>query len=138
MIKKNPIESFTGEGAPPPSAFSLADFMTALPVKQETLAAAPKEQDFPSLAASKTPAESSAPAGTAWACPPSHSQVKSDPEEPVTATATPLSSANAACPVPTSASAAYSIGKTKKGGLPVRVESRSKGKKVTVVFNVTG
>ena len=33
---------------------------------------------------------------------------------------------------------AYSIGKTKKGGLPVRVESRSKGKKVTVVFNVTG
>ena len=23
-----------GEGAPPPSAFSLADFMTALPVKQ--------------------------------------------------------------------------------------------------------
>ena len=64
--------------------------------------------------------------------------VKSDPEEPVTATATPLSSANAACPVPTRASVAYSIGKTKKGGLPVRVESRSKGKKVTVVFNVTG
>ena len=34
--------------------------------------------------------------------------------------------------------APYTIGKTKKGGLPVRVESRSKGKKVTVVFNVTG
>ena len=37
-----------------------------------------------------------------------------------------------------SSACAYSIGKTKKGGLPVRVESRSKGKKVTVVFNVTG
>lgn len=32
----------------------------------------------------------------------------------------------------------YSIGKTKKGSLPIRVENRNKGKKVTVVFNVTG
>ena len=71
--------------------------------------------------------------------------VKSSPEE--SAAAIPLTSANATSPAPSSASAAspvptsasaYSIGKTKKGGLPVRVESRSKGKKVTVVFNVTG
>ena len=61
--------------------------------------------------------------------------VKSAPEEP--AVAVPLTSANATSSSLTSASA-YSIGKTKKGGLPVRVESRSKGKKVTVVFNVTG
>ena len=33
---------------------------------------------------------------------------------------------------------AYSITRTKKGGIPIRVESRNKGKKVTVVFNVTG
>ena len=59
--------------------------------------------------------------------------VKSAPEEPVAAI--PPTSGNTT--TPTSASA-YSIGKTKKGGLPVRVESRSKGKKVTVVFNVTG
>lgn len=62
--------------------------------------------------------------------------VKSVPEEPVAA-AIPLTSANTTSSTPASASA-YSIGKTKKGGLPVRVESRSKGKKVTVVFNVTG
>ena len=59
--------------------------------------------------------------------------VKSAPEEPVAAT--PLTSTNTTSSTPASA---YSIGKTKKGGLPVRVESRSKGKKVTVVFNVTG
>merc|ERR1712048_355057 len=39
---------------------------------------------------------------------------------------------------PSPPSGVYSIAKTKKGGLPVRVESRGKGKKVTVVFNVTG
>jgi len=32
----------------------------------------------------------------------------------------------------------YTIGKTKKGSLPIRVENRNKGKKVTVVFNVSG
>ena len=32
----------------------------------------------------------------------------------------------------------YTIGKTKKGSLPIRVENRNKGKKVTVIFNVTG
>ena len=32
----------------------------------------------------------------------------------------------------------YKIGRTKKGGLPIRVENRSKGKKVTVIFNVSG
>ena len=41
---------------------------------QEKLAAAPKEQDFPSLAASKLPSESSTPAGTAWTRPPSQLQ----------------------------------------------------------------
>ena len=48
-------------------------------------------------------------------------------------TVIPAESANAS-PV---TAAPYTIGKTKKGGLPVRVESRSKGKKVTMVFNVT-
>ena len=32
----------------------------------------------------------------------------------------------------------YKITKTKKGCLPIRVENRNKGKKVTVVFNVSG
>ena len=32
----------------------------------------------------------------------------------------------------------YTISKTKKGSLPIRLESRNKGKKVTVIFNVTG
>ena len=32
----------------------------------------------------------------------------------------------------------YKIGRTKKGGLPIRVENRNKGKKVTVIFNVSG
>merc|ERR1740116_286851 len=101
--------------------------MTALPAKQggqETSAPTPKEQDFPSLAVSKSASESSKPAGTAWTRPPSQLQAQSSPEELVAAI--PLTSANATSSTPTSASA-YSIGRTKKGGLPVRVESRSKG-----------
>jgi len=127
-----------GEGAPPPSAFSLADFMTALPAKQggqESLAAAPKEQDFPSLSASKPPIVSST--ATAWTRPP-QSQVKTSPEEPINVIPAESANSSPASANACHATAPYSIGKTKKGGLPVRVESRSKGKKVTVVFNVTG
>ena len=32
----------------------------------------------------------------------------------------------------------YSIAKTKKGSIPIRTENRNKGKKVTVIFNVSG
>jgi len=128
-----------GEGAPPPSAFSLADFMTALPAKQggqDTLPAAPKEQDFPSLSASKPPNVSST--ATAWTRPPPQPQVKTSPEEPVNVISAESANASPAIANASPVTAPYSIGKTKKGGLPVRVESRSKGKKVTVVFNVTG
>merc|ERR1712032_986417 len=75
---------------------------------------------------------------TAWTRPPPQPQAKTSPDELVNVIS--AESANAS-PVIANASpvtAPYSIGKTKKGGLPVRVESRSKGKKVTVVFNVTG
>jgi translation initiation factor 1 (eIF-1/SUI1) len=39
---------------------------------------------------------------------------------------------------PSAATSPYSVGKTRKGGLPVFVEKRAKGKTVTVVRNVTG
>ena len=32
----------------------------------------------------------------------------------------------------------FHIAKTKKGSLPIRLENRNKGKKVTVIFNVSG
>jgi len=127
-----------GEGAPPPSAFSLADFMTALPTKnstQDKVPLASKEQDFPALGASQTQSQgsNSNTTSSAWAHPPTRPPTApSQTAKPSFEEKAPASSTS---PCPASA---YSIGKTKKGGLPVRVESRSKGKKVTVVFNVTG
>ena len=112
---------------------------------RETQAVAPNEQDVPSLNGTK-PTEDSSTA-TAWTHPPSkgflsspvletefYSSVKTAPEVPTLPTPATTSAVASA----SSSACAYSIGKTKKGGLPVRVESRSKGKKVTVVFNVTG
>ena len=64
--------------------------------------------------------------------------VKTSPEELRTVIAAESANASPASANASPVTAPYSIGKTKKGGLPVRVESRSKGKKVTVVFNVTG
>jgi len=125
-----------GEGAPPPSAFSLADFMTALPTKnssQEKVSAASKEQDFPALGASHPQSQGSNPTFSAWTHPPATAPTQTTkPSSEEKVSPAPVSSTS---PCPASA---YSVGKTKKGGLPVRVESRSKGKKVTVVFNVTG
>jgi len=127
-----------GEGAPPPSAFSLADFMTALPTKnssQDKVPAASKEQDFPALGASQPQSQGSNSNSTssAWAHPPT--QPPTAPSQTAKPSSEEKAPASSTSPCPASA---YSIGKTKKGGLPVRVESRSKGKKVTVVFNVTG
>ena len=142
-----------GEGAPPPSAFSLADFMTALPTKnssQDKVPAASKEQDFPALGASHPQSQGSNSNSTssAWAHPPT--QPPTAPSQTAKPSSEEKAPASSTSPCPASA---YSIGKTKKGGLPVRVENRSKGKKVkfnmtstftmsilqvTVVFNVTG
>ena len=148
------INTPLGEGAPPPPAFSLVDFMTALPTKtssQDQVPATSKEQDFPALGASQPQSQGSNPTSSAWIRPPIQ------PHTATSQTAKP-SSEEKISPAPASSTSpcpasAYSIGKTKKGGLPVRVESRSKGKKVkfnmtstfimsvlqvTVVFNVTG
>merc|ERR1712059_28918 len=144
--KKQPKDKrLEGEGAPPPSSYSLADFIK--PTERQNRGPGPgpvsgnlsNQDQFPTLGSSNT-TTSIAP-NSCWSA--------SSRPGPVT---TPTSSiTNNACPavppsVPTSAptsapatsSPSYTIGKTKKGGLPIRVESRNKGKKVAVVFNVTG
>ena len=126
-----------GEGAPPPQSFSLADFVTALPST-----AAPRggqgqvaREDFPGLA---SPAPSSPAPATlgSWATP---APLQSAPKvtAPVAGSCPgsgPVAGSTAGAPAPSKAVPDYVIGKTKKGGLPLRVESRGKGKKVQVVF----
>jgi translation initiation factor 1 (eIF-1/SUI1) len=126
-------KAVAGEGAPPPQAFSLADFVTALPgggAQFPALGGGPGSgQDSSDPPVLTSPAGRTAPPADE-AKPPAPTFVPA----PVAASATPTP-----VPVPAPAPApAYTIMKTKKGGLPVRVESRGKGKKVTVVFNVTG
>ena len=113
-----------GEGRPT-GGLSLADFL--VPSQRGTTTKTSnqiKDEDFPSLGAAPTATIS-----------------------PVAAVASTSSSTNSSVAVATSATPAsetnnktlpYSITKTKKGSLPVRLESRNKGKKVTVIFNVSG
>eukprot|EP00667_Euglena_gracilis_P024058 EG_transcript_27476 len=51
---------------------------------------------------------------------------------------TPSPPAKPTGPTAPRAAGAYTVGGTKKGGIPVAVESRTKGKKVTVLRNVEG
>merc|ERR1719319_425749 len=115
-----------GEGAPPPSSFNLGDFVAALPRGQ------PRGSE-PAAPPAPAPAPPPAPALVGvWG------QPKPSTLAPAPTPATAPASVPTAPPPASHQTAPYTIGKTKKGGLPVRVESRNKGKKVTVVFNVTG
>ena len=118
-----------GEGRPS-GGLNLGDFL----VKPKQSAPAPSSEDFPSLSSSSSIATKSSPC---WSHSPpnniiqtqSQSSIKSDGANDVENTQDSSSSTH---------QLPYSIAKTKKGSVPIRLENRNKGKKVTVIFNVSG
>ena len=126
-----------GEGRP--AGLNFGDFLTSqIQSSQTRTTTTPgKTDDFPALttAAPSTPSSSSSssevwsrPAVETVSQPPGISRDLPSTEQPP-----PVGEEKSGRP-----SLPYRITKTKKGGIPVRVESRNKGKKVTVVFNVSG
>ena len=112
-------KELAGEGRP--AAINLGDFLLAQTQIQSKQPASPvpsQQEDFPAL---------TAPAPPAWVRPPP----QQDPPSPDLPT-TSVTSDEKKSELP------YKITKTKKGTIPIRVENRNKGKKVTVVFNVSG
>ena len=119
-----------GEGRP--AALNLGDFLSS---QTEN-----KQQSFPPLlTVSPSPSSWGGPAPTAeppLPPPASSSWVRPSPSPGDHPLPPPASSSQPGNE--TKSGLAYSITWTKKGGIPIRVESRNKGKKVTVVFNVSG
>lgn len=124
-----------GEGRP--AGLNFGDFLTShlqsKPAQTSTLSG--KSEDFPALSTVATPSSSSSPSSSSqvWSRP----TVETDIQPPGTSrdqsSTEPSSGPGDNKPV-----LPYKITKTKKGCVPIRVESRNKGKKVTVVFNVSG
>jgi len=119
---------------------SLADFLTAPRPAQpsNSVTTAKPSVEFPALG---SPAPSSTTlAPSCWSAPAIVTPVVpgSTPPSHAAGTGRPASSTANPAPAPPTSGPAYTIGRTKKGSLPIRVENRNKGKKVTVVFNVTG
>ena len=137
-----------GEGRPC-GGLNLGDFLVT-PAQQRPgqAAQAPvssaSEEAFPSLGglsiSSKLPVSNAGVWGQSKDSAPSSVQ----PASSLKATAaTPSTSSLSTSSVPTAASSSkpelpFHIAKTKKGSLPIRLENRNKGKKVTVIFNVSG
>ena len=132
-----------GEGRPT-VGLNLGDFLAARVPQQPT----PQHQkpnslesDFPSLSLTTSSSEvksKSKPGvwGRAGSTPPSGSD--NVPTNPSTAeSVSKLTFASSSDPSD-KPRLPYTISKTKKGSLPIRLETRNKGKKVTVIFNVTG
>ena len=131
-----------GEGRPT-AGLNLGDFLAARVPQQPT----PQHQntnslesDFPSLSltSSSEVKSKSKPGvwGSAGSTPPSgNDNVPTNPSTASSASKLTL----ATCSDPSDKPLLpYTISKTKKGSLPIRLETRNKGKKVTVIFNVTG
>ena len=140
-----------GEGRPS-GGLNLGDFLVTPPAQQrpgqatQAPASSASEEAFPSLGglsiSSKPPVSHVGVWGQSKDSLPSSVQSASSS---TAAAATPSSSSSSTSSVPTAAAASSSkpelpfhIAKTKKGSLPIRLENRNKGKKVTVIFNVSG
>ena len=132
-----------GEGRPT-VGLNLGDFLAARVPQQPT----PQHQkpnslesDFPSLSLTTSSSEvksKSKPGvwGSAGSTPPSGSDnVPTNPSMASSASKLTLATSSDPSDKPR---LPYTISKTKKGSLPIRLETRNKGKKVTVIFNVTG
>ena len=131
-----------GEGRPT-GGLNLGDFLVArvpqqlTPQHQNTNSL---ESDFPSLGLTSSSDEKSKSISGVWgstgSAPPSRSDnVPTNPSTAASASKIILASSSDPSDKPR---LPYTISKTKKGSLPIRLETRNKGKKVTVIFNVTG
>ena len=109
-----------------PAALNLGDFLALqIESKQSASPATVQSEQFPALPTATTTTTTST-TGQTWVRP-----------SPSTSTSVD-SPAPSSEPEKSKSGLPYNITKTKKGSIPIRVESRNKGKKVTVVFNVTG
>ena len=135
-----------GEGRPT-GGLNLGDFLVAR-VPQQQLTPQHQntnslESDFPCLSLTSSSDEKSksisgvwGSAGSTGSTPPSRSDnVPTNPSTAASASKIILASSSDPSDKPR---LPYTISKTKKGSLPIRLETRNKGKKVTVIFNVTG
>ena len=127
--RQKAAKEVAGEGRP--AGLNLGDFLRSEIQSRQTAALTStttqdKSEDFPALSTTATPTPSQVWARPALEIEPPGTSVDQSRTEPA-----PASGENKSV-LP------YKITKTKKGCLPVRVESRNKGKKVTVVFNVSG
>ena len=114
-----------------PAALNLGDFLALqIESKQSASPATVQSEQFPALPTVTTTTSTTTTAikttGQTWVRP-----------SPSTSTSVD-SPAPSSEPEQSKSGLPYNITKTKKGSIPIRVESRNKGKKVTVVFNVTG
>ena len=101
-----------------------------------------QSDDFPSLGSSNSKhasAEKKSPT-SCWGAQstPSNPQIKSSDKELEQSCTLPSTSISEASASAVTTKLQYSIAKTKKGSVPIRLENRNKGKKVTVIFNVSG
>ena len=138
-----------GEGRPT-GGLNLGDFLAAeVPQTQKTTQhqlPSSLESDFPNLSLSSSSEAKTNSTPGVWGRGISTSTTSNSENNKVLTNSSKTSAASASAPpVATSSSdpsckdrLPYTISKTKKGSLPIRLESRNKGKKVTVIFNVTG
>ena len=123
-----------GEGRPT-GGFSLGDFLSTPAQSSHRDSGSGtdqvKSEEFPSLSNK-----------SCWTKPPDVKQSLNTSETTASSSTTTTTTSSTASSSTTSSTIqpqlAYSISKTKKGSLPVRLENRNKGKKVTVIFNVSG
>ena len=137
-----------GEGRPS-GGLNLGDFLVT-PAQQRSgqAAQAPvssaSEEAFPSLGGLSISSKPQVSNVGVWGINKDSAQSNILPASSSTAAgATSSFSASSTSTVPTAASPSkpelpFHIAKTKKGSLPIRLENRNKGKKVTVIFNVSG
>ena len=139
-----------GEGRPT-GGLNLGDFLAAkVPQTQKTTQQhqlpSSLESDFPNLSLSSSSEAKTNSTPGVWGRGVSSTSTSTTENNKVLTNSSTTTTASASTPpVATSSSdpsdknrLPYTISKTKKGSLPIRLESRNKGKKVTVIFNVTG
>eukprot|EP00092_Neocalanus_flemingeri_P093544 GFUD01118897.1.p1 GENE.GFUD01118897.1~~GFUD01118897.1.p1 ORF type:complete len:183 (-),score=63.49 GFUD01118897.1:59-607(-) len=135
--KQKQSKLIPGEEKPP--GISLGDFMTVAPPrgsKKTSSGVKVGVEEFPDLGQAQTVPNSDNGVGVSscWGSRPSVATAAVEVVRTDTANATPAVDNKTEKP----SGLPYTIGKTKKGSLPIRVENRNKGKKVTVIFNVSG
>ena len=131
--RQKPAKELAGEGRP--AGLNFGDFLTSQMQSRPTAGLTTtttldKTEDFPALSTVATPTPSQV-----WARP--SLEIDNQHQPPGTSTDQSRTEPTPA-PGENKSVLPYKITRTKKGCVPVRVESRNKGKKVTVVFNVSG